>query len=231
MFHRYRMILCVFSLVLSIAGVAAATGYTFTALPPIGSDTMSIGFAMNQVNGVPEVAGRSSTSHIWWKNKGNAATFNSAGTETNIMPYIAGAQYGGANAIDTGGNVAGEPCMGTTGPYHAFYLASGSTSATLLPDLSATTSNNLTYSLANGMNASGQIVGGSSATDGNDHAVVWTESGGTWGVTDLGASGYSFVGLCRQRQRRGGRPIERLSRCYLSDSGDVDVQRGELDGP
>ena len=70
----------------------------------------------------------------------------------------------------------------------ASYLAAGGTSATILPNLS---SGSATYahSMAFGLNAAGTVVGQSVGADGHYHAAVWTNTG-TWGITDLGASGY-----------------------------------------
>jgi probable HAF family extracellular repeat protein len=189
MFRGPKLVLCAVSLVLSSLGVASAATYAFVALPPTGSDTMSLGLAVNRVGGVPEVAGRSAINHPTWYNRGNAALFSAAGTETNINSYISGATYSSATAIDTSGNVVGT-YYGSGPLYNAFYLPAGSTSATSLPNLSSGTGT-YAHSNAYGMNASGQVVGYSYATDNNYHAAVWSNTGGTWSVADLGTSGYA----------------------------------------
>ena len=189
MLRRATIVACALSLALSGAVVASATSYTFTALPPTGSDTGTLGLAVNTVGGVPEVAGRSATSHPTWYNRGNAATFNSAGTETNISSYISGATYSSTTAIDSSGNVAGAVYVGSV--YDAFYLSSGGTSATILPNLSSSGTGTDYHSMAFGMNAAGTVVGQSDAADNNIHAAVWTKSGSSWSVADLGTSGYN----------------------------------------
>jgi probable HAF family extracellular repeat protein len=189
MFHRFTIVFCVLSVMWTSVGVASAAPYIFVGLPPTDSDTSSLGLAVDQVNGLPEVAGRTASSHPTWYNRGNAAIFNGAGAETSIGSDIAGATYSTTTAIDSKGDVAGVSYSSGT-LYSAFYLPAGGTSATILPNLIGGTGT-YAYSNAYGINSAGQIVGYSNATDGNFHAAVWTNTGGTWGVTDLGASGYA----------------------------------------
>ena len=91
MLRRATIVACALSLVFSSALVASATTYTFVRLPPTGSNTGSLGLAVNTVGGVPEVAGRSTTAHPTWYNRGNAGTFTSTGAGTNITREISGA--------------------------------------------------------------------------------------------------------------------------------------------
>ncbi len=194
MFHRFNLVFCVVSVPLASAAIASAAPYVFVDLPPTGSDTMSLGLAVNSVNGLPEVAGRTATSHPTWYNRGNAALFNGAGTETKISSDLAGATYSTTTSIDANGNAVGVSDSASS-LYNAFYLPAGGTSATILPNLSNGTGT-YAYSNAYGLNSAGQVVGYSYATDNNYHAAVWTNTGGTWGVADLGASGYASCANC-----------------------------------
>ncbi len=189
MLRRATIVVCALSLAFSSALIASATTYSFVQMPALASDTQSLGLAVNTVGGVPEVAGRSSTSHPTWYNRGNAAIFNSAGAETNISSYISGVTYASATAIDSNGNVAGA-FYGSSSLYNAFYLPAGGTSATILPNLSSGTGT-YTHSNGYGMNSAGQVVGYSYAADNNYHAAVWTKTGSSWSVADLGSSGYA----------------------------------------
>ena len=181
--------------VLICAGSAGAATYTFVALPTVGSDTNAAGFAVNLVGGAPEVAGKSATTHLNWARMGNPVVWSGAGTGTNILPDISGAVTGAAAVVDTSGDVAGYGYKSNS-VYEAYYLPSGGTSAAILPDLSSTIAGTYPGSMALGMNASGQVVGASVASDGNDHAAVWTNTGGSWAVTDLGANGYASWATC-----------------------------------
>ncbi len=192
MLRRATIVACALTLVFSSALIASATTYSFVQLPPTGSDTGSLGLAVDTVGGVPEVAGRSTTAHPTWYNRGNGATFTSTGVGTNITSEISGATYATAGAIDANGDVAGTYYSSSTALYGAFYhsvsAGSGAGSATILPNLSSGTG---TYASSNayGVNAAGQIVGYSYAADNNYHAAVWTKNGSSWSVTDLGTSG------------------------------------------
>ena len=109
------------------------------------------------------------------------------GNGNRHLSYISGAAAATASGIDSGGNIVGWSASSTvsgSNTKQAFYLPSGGTSATLLPNLSTYSTANYSYSAAQGVNA-GKIVGESVASDGNTHAVVWTNTAGTWGVADL----------------------------------------------
>ena len=145
--------------------------------------------------------------------QGTPTVWNSEGAGTSVFPSISGAAAATASAVDTSGNVVGWSTSTTTqyGTKQAFYLPSGGTAATILPDLSTNTTNTYSYSAAQGLNAAGYVVGESVATDGNTHPVVWTNTAGTWSVADLGDFGpdHRRVGLCHQLQQRGGGLVQR----------------------
>ena len=128
--------------------------------------------------------------------QGTPTVWNSEGAGTSVFPSISGAAAATASAVDTSGNVVGWSTSTTTqyGTKQAFYLPSGGTAATILPDLSTNTTNTYSYSAAQGLNAAGYVVGESVATDGNTHPVVWTNTAGTWSVADLGALDPTIAG-------------------------------------
>ena len=110
---------------------------------------------------------------------------------TSILADIPSSPFAAVSAtatgVDSSGNVVGvgsSTTSSTTSMKDAFYLAAGGSLATVLPNLTANTTTPYAYSMATGINA-GIIVGESVYTDGNTHAVAWTQTGGTWGVTDL----------------------------------------------
>jgi probable HAF family extracellular repeat protein len=187
MLRRTTFVVCALFSVLVVVGVASAATYTFTTLNVAGADTMTCAGAVNRVGGVPEVVGKT-TSRYYWYNRGQGDIWDSTGTGTNINAYVGSPTYSSPTALDSSGNIVG--CTYSATPlYKAFYLPAGSTSATTLPDLAAATSGTYRYSMAFGINA-GKVAGYSYGADNNNHAVVWTNTG-SWGVTDLGASGYA----------------------------------------
>ena len=178
MLGRLAIVVCALSAVLTSVETASAAPYIFTPLPPVSPDTASYGIAVSQVGGLPAIAG--SDNAITNMNRGYPVIWNGASTGTDVVANIPGAVYGKPWAIDASGDVVGHGCL-STGAKEAYYLPSGGTSATILPQ----TGNN-TWVVAYGLNNSGQVVGVDSASDGyTGQAVVWTKTGGVWGESNL----------------------------------------------
>ena len=147
------------------------------------------------MGGDPEAAGGSGGTATNLNNPGNAATWGIAGTGTNLHGYIPGSPTGSkVFGVDSNGDVVGL-ASSTNVWKHAFYLASGSTTAAVLPTLNPGDG----FVLAYGLNNSGQVVGvdgPSAASDTTGQAVLWTQTSGTWGVTSLpslDAGAYSWA--------------------------------------
>jgi probable HAF family extracellular repeat protein len=175
-------VLCVFSFVFFGAGSASAVPYFLTDLGPLGSDTISLSYAVSLVGGSPTAVGFSQD----FAGSGTTrtpVTWNSGGTPTSFLGSIPGASVATPRAIAGNGDIAGVATIG--GVQRAFYLPHGGT-ATTLPDLGTGSP----ASLAAGVSNDGTVVGYSYGTDGLNHAVAWPSSGG---IIDLGLNG-STVG-------------------------------------
>ena len=191
MLRKVIFVCCGTLLACAAAGTAWATTYSFVQLAPLGADLRDYAFGVNAVGGVPEVVGKSGPILGTAYYQGTPAIWNSAGVGTSILADIPSSPFAAVSAtatgVDSSGNVVGvgsSTTSSTTSMKDAFYLAAGGSLATVLPNLTANTTTPYAYSMATGINA-GIIVGESVYTDGNTHAVVWTQTGGTWGVTDL----------------------------------------------
>jgi probable HAF family extracellular repeat protein len=176
------VVLC-FSMSLGTGVAPAAAPYYFTVLNPLGTDINSWADGMALVNGAPEAVGISggvSGGHSIWE----PVSWNSSGAVTNLLPLIPGATAGAlnvANGIDSDGDIVGRTVVG--GVTSAFYIPSGGTGV-VLPPLDPSSPS----ACATGVSDSGLVVGYSTATDGNGHAFVWSQTGG---MIDLGTSGVS----------------------------------------
>ena len=184
MFRRCLVVVFVLSLVLS-AGIAAAATYTLTTLSPAGSDTQSCGTAIALVGGVPTAVGyggiQGGTQSV--KN-GNPYTWDSVGTGTNILTQIPGPPaHAMVWGIDGAGDIVGNDRTSGPNSEAAFFRASGSTSAAILPKLASGDG----YVVAYGVQNSSTVVGleGSSYSSSAAQAVIWTQTGGAWGVAAL----------------------------------------------
>ena len=190
MFRRATIVVCVLSLVLSLVGAAAATTYTFTTLNPVGSETQCSATGLALVGGVPTAAGYGGAGG-GSQNLGPGslisvapATWNAAGTGTSVLGEIPGSPINGYGwGIDGAGDVVGSEH--TTGPnaVHAFFLQAGGTTATVLPTLNSGDA----WVAAFGVQNSSTVVGmdGSTFRGSGGQGVVWTNTGGTWGVQAL----------------------------------------------
>ena len=99
---------------------------------------------------------------------------------TNILADIPGAAAGDrVSGLDANGDMAGYS-HDSNNNYFPWFLPSGSSTATVLPTLN---SGDMAY--AYGLNNSQQIVGLSGANSSAGQAVIWTQTGGTWGVAAL----------------------------------------------
>jgi hypothetical protein len=179
MLQRAATSLCVLSVVFSATAVASASIYTIIDLGPVGADTVSLPWGVNVVGSTVMVAGQTgsgaaSTPVSWTINGGVVtATTLGGGTLTGLT----------ATAVDHNGNIVGGKTA-VTANTQAYYISHGGSPVTL-PVLSATGANG---SVALGISDTGVVIGQSSSADSgnNTHAVAWTQTGGVWGVADLG---------------------------------------------
>ena len=185
MLRRTTIVVCVLFLMSSVAAIASATTYTLTTLSPAGSDTQSCGTALALVGGVPTAVGyggiQGGTQSV--KN-GNPYTWNSAGTGTNILTQIPGPPaHAMVWGIDGAGDIVGNDRTSGPNSEAAFFRASGSSSATVLPKLTSGDG----YVVAYGVQNSSTVVGleGSSYSSSAAQAVIWTKTGSTWAVAAL----------------------------------------------
>ena len=197
MLRHATLVVCVFSLVLASVGVASATTYTFTTLAPVSPDTQSFDFAINLVGGAFKAAGASGGTATNLNSPGKAAIWDGTGAGTSIHGDITTESPTGTRvfSMDGNGDVAGYDTS-TNVWKHAFYLASGGSTATILPVLNSGDA----YVFAYGLNNSNQVVGldgVSSATV--NRAVVWSQTAGVWGTPvalpslTTGASSWAYA--------------------------------------
>ena len=188
MSQRLAAVLCAFLFVGLAVGVAPATTYNLTALAPLGTDTLTAAYSVAYVNGAPEAVGFSRASGI-----GEPVSWSSSGVATNLLNFLPAAaskaQKDWANFIDANGDIAGQVYASSSATVtSAFYIPAGATghSGYILPTLGGTLA-----SAALGCNSLGDVVGYAGSSDGDQHAFVWTASGG---IVDLGSTGvYSYA--------------------------------------
>ena len=187
MFHRYVTVPCVLFLTLFVAGSSSATVYSFTTLSPCGSDTQSCGTGLAVVGGIPTAAGYAGTEGSENLGPGSLSqltpvTWN--GGDRNKYPGRASRLTDQRLRVGNRrrrGRVGSER---TTGPnaVSAFFLPAGGTTATVLPTLNPGDA----WVAAFGVQNSSTVVGMDGSTwKGGGQGVVWTNTGGTWGVQAL----------------------------------------------
>src|SRR5262245_43330723 len=150
---------------------------TTTNLGTLPGSPYAIAYAINITNQITGESNSHNDTHAFLYENGQM-------TDLGKLTPVGGSGYSSGHAINTAGQVAGETSLSLASTIHAALFSGGS-----IKDLGALGGD---YSLANGINNSGIIVGESDVVQQgvtNVHAFIYTNGTGVGSMVDLGTLG------------------------------------------
>jgi|HubBroStandDraft_4_1064222.scaffolds.fasta_scaffold12520_5 probable HAF family extracellular repeat protein len=178
---RNKFVIC-FLLVLFVPCFAAAQTYTVTDLGVLPGDSSSLAYFVNssgQITGCSDNSTSQSTL-CQGDSPSDAFLWSSSSSSMVGLGNLPGFDASVGITVNDSGQVIGFSENVQTGTYYGFVWTQSGGMVELSPLPGGTTS------LAAANNNNGVIVGYSSVSNGDVHTVVWTSSGATYQIKDLG---------------------------------------------